>query len=73
MTDTQTTVLNVRGLPADAAVRIKRAARSRNMTIGEYLDSLSKLHDKMRELADSGEDDVVKAELEALGLQTVRT
>lgn len=63
--------LNVRGINAQAAARIKAAAAARSLTIGEYLAKLVTLHDHMRHLADSGKHDQLAAELGALGLQTV--
>lgn len=70
------TTLNVRGIDDAAAQRIKRAAAARGMTIGEYLARLVDLHDAIRARADHGGDDqadpALAAELESLGLQTVR-
>lgn len=60
----------IRNLPSEAAERIKRAAAMRQMTLGEYLDALSRFHDAARAHADAG-DDALNAELEALGLQTI--
>jgi hypothetical protein len=71
-TTEEATTLNVRGIDANAAERIKRAAAARSMTIGQYLARLVDLHDAMRALADSGEHDQARTELETRGLQTVR-
>ena len=65
-----TTTLNVRGIDAEAAARIKRAAAARGVTIGEYLASLVALHDDMRLLAEKGDRQVAIA-LKARGLGTV--
>jgi peptide subunit release factor RF-3 len=69
----EATTLNVRGIPAAAAERIKRGAAARAMTIGQYLDALSRLHDEARALADDPlqRDDRIVAVLAGLGLQTV--
>jgi len=40
------------------------------MNLGEYFARLAALHDAMRDLADTG-DEQVEVELMALGLQTV--
>jgi hypothetical protein len=64
--------LNIRGIDANAAERIKRAAAARNMTIGKYLAQLVNFHDAMRSLADSGGHDQVATELQIRGLETVR-
>lgn len=60
----------IRNLPEAAVERIKRAAAMRQMTLGEYLDALSRLHDKARFVADNGSD-LMHAELEVLGLETI--
>lgn len=65
------TTLNIRNIDEAAVARIKRAAAARDMTLGQYLAALSLLHDAARARADAG-DDGLGAELEALGLQSVR-
>lgn len=71
------TILNIRGIDAGAVERIRRAAASRGWTHGEYVARLVDLHDAMRALADTetpdGRWEQVATELEALGLQTVRS
>lgn len=71
------TTLNIRNIDADAVARAKRAAASRDMTIGEYVARLVDLHDAMRALADSqtsdGRWEQVETELATLGLATVRS
>lgn len=62
--------LNVRGIDAGAAERIRRAAAARGLTLGAYLAALVQLHDAMRARADHG-DAKIAGELEALGLGTV--
>lgn len=64
--------LNVRGIDAAAATRIRQAAAARGLTIGVYLARLVALHDAMRALADAGHTQV-SAELKRLGLETVKT
>lgn len=66
-----TTTLNLRGMdPADIE-RIRRAASARQMTHGEYVGRLSRLHDVARALVDNGQGFQLGAELTALGLDTV--
>ena len=65
-----TGTLNIRGIAAVAADRIRRAAAARGLTLGAYLAALVTLHDAMRARADHG-DAKVAAELAALGLETV--
>lgn len=60
----------LRNVPDEAAHRLRRAAAARRMTQGEYIAALVLLHDALRARADEG-DDVLYAELEVLGLQTV--
>lgn len=61
--------LNIRNISPEAAARIKRAARARDLTLAEYLDRLSRLHEALRQNAEATSS--LAAELEALGLQTV--
>jgi hypothetical protein len=68
-----TTTLNVRGIEAEAAKRIKRAARARGMTIGEYLARLVELHVTLCEQADGIAAEELTAELKRLDLEPVRT
>jgi hypothetical protein len=63
--------LNVRNIDAEAVQGIKRAARARGLTVGQYLPKLVALHDAARARADAG-DDGLQAELMALGLETVQ-
>lgn len=65
------TTLNIRGIDREAATRIKRAAHSRDMTVGQFLAHLIDFHDVARARADAGGDDW-RVELETRGLQTVR-
>lgn len=70
------TTLNIRKIDTDAVARAKRAAASRDMTLGEYVARLVDLHDAMRALADDYEQvgsPAVGTHLEALGLATVRS
>ena len=41
------TTLYLRGVPDDVAVRVKRAAGARGLTLAEYLAALSGLHRDM--------------------------
>jgi hypothetical protein len=63
--------LNVRNIDEAAVARLKRAAAARGLSLGPYLDLLSRLHDIARARADAG-DDALQAEMETLGLATVR-
>jgi len=65
------TTLNIRGIDREAVARIKRAAHSRDMTVGEFLARLIDLYDAVRARADAG-DDALAWELASRGLQTVR-
>ena len=67
----RTATLNIRGIDAQAAARIKRASSARGMTLAAYLAALVDLHDAMRSLADSGKHGQVRTELETRGLQSV--
>lgn len=51
--------------------RISRAARTRNMTLAQYLTALIDLHDACRELADGPHDPTITRILTALDLETV--
>jgi len=64
------TTLNIRRIDSAAVTRAKQAAAARNMTIGQYIAALVSLHEVARARADAG-DDVLNAELRALGLSTV--
>lgn len=66
-----TTTLNIRNIDADAVERLKRAAGVRGLLIGQYVARLADLHEAVRARADAG-DDALQAELDALGLGTVR-
>jgi hypothetical protein len=66
-----THAMNIRGMDADAARRIKAAAGARGLTLGDYLARLVTLHEQMRILADAGHEHLQPL-LEKLGLQTVR-
>lgn len=66
------TTLNIRNIDADAVARAKRAAASRDMTLGEYIARLVDLHERARALADGDYYVQLATELEALGLSTVR-
>jgi len=63
--------LMLRRVPAQTAKRFRQAAGGRNLTHAQYLAALVALHDRMRALADDGNDDRVRTELERLGLMTV--
>lgn len=71
--------LSIRELDADVIARFNAGARARGWTQAHYLAQLVALHDKMRKVADSGDEmwakeeahAVTANELEALGLQTV--
>lgn len=65
------TTLNLRSMDPTAVAAVKRAAAMRGMTHAEYVARLTRLHDVIRNRADSG-DDALDAELRALGLETVR-
>jgi hypothetical protein len=67
-----TTTLNVRGIDAEAAERIKRSAQTRGLTVGAYLARLIELHHTTCMWADQGDETCGKV-LEELGLETVRT
>jgi hypothetical protein len=60
----------MRRVPAETAQRFRAAAGGRAMTHAQYLVALVGLHQRLRELADQGNEDA-KRELEALGLTTV--
>lgn len=68
--------LNIRGISPEGAARIKRAAQVRGITLGEYLDRLSQLHQSM--LANWTSDATephgmfVFAMLEPLGLSRIQ-
>jgi hypothetical protein len=49
------TTLNVRGIEAGAALRIKRGAAARGILIGKYLALLVDLHDDLRSRAAKGD------------------
>jgi hypothetical protein len=68
----QLTALNVRRIDAEAAARIRRAARARGLTIGAYLARLVELHQAACAMAD-GRKKALDALLKRLGLETVRT
>ena len=63
--------LFIRNLEPGIAQRAKLAARARGLTLAEYISLLVQLHDVIRARADAGSDDL-QAELQALGLETVR-
>ena len=60
----------MRRVPAETAQRFRAAAGGRAMTHAQFLVALVALHQRLRELADAGNEDA-KRELEALGLTTV--
>jgi hypothetical protein len=60
----------LRRVPRDIGARFRGAAGARGLTHAEYLSALVSLHERMRALADGG-DESARGELEALGLQTV--
>ena len=64
------TTLNIRNIDEAAVARLKVAAASRDLTLGQYIAKLADLHDAARAHADAG-DNGLQAELTALGLQTV--
>jgi hypothetical protein len=51
-------------------MRFRAAAGGRGMTHAQYLTALVELHARIRAAADAG-DEVARATLDALGLQTV--
>lgn len=65
-----TTTLNVRQIDRDAVARIKRHARARGLTLGQYLGRLALLHEEVRALE---AEPRVKALLARLELATVTT
>lgn len=71
------TTLNVRGIDEQTVARLKRGAQARGWTLAQYLSALVSLHDAMRALADTptpdGRWEQVATELQAIGLDTVRT
>jgi hypothetical protein len=60
----------LRRVPREIGARFRGAAGARGLTHAEYLSALVALHERMRNLAEAG-DERVAAELEQLGLQTV--
>lgn len=69
--------IHIRNFPIDTRERLNRAAAARGMNMGQYIAALIDLHDAMRHLADTetsdGRWEQVRTELEALGLQTIRS
>lgn len=63
----KTVLLYIRSVPLDSAVKFRRGAGARRMTMAQYLSALVELHEAMRDL----DEGTVKAELERLGLGTV--
>src|SRR4051794_17586782 len=60
----------MRRVPARSAARFRGAAGGRGLTHGQYLAALVDLHERMRGLAEQG-NQAVAQELETLGLATV--
>jgi hypothetical protein len=60
----------LRRVPKEVAARFRGAAGARGLTHAEYLSALVSLHERMRALADAG-NDAVRGELDELSLQTV--
>ena len=60
-------VLYVRDMEPDAAIRIKRAARVRNIQLHEYLERLIDLHDSLRQL--SSADGIVRKRIDLKDLK----
>ncbi len=59
-----------RRVPREVGMRFRAGAGGRGMTHGQYLTALVELHARIRAAADAG-DEVARAALEELGLQTV--
>jgi hypothetical protein len=60
----------LRKVPTEVAMRFRAAAGGRAMTHAQYLAALVALHERMRALADTG-NDAIAGELDSLGLTTV--
>ncbi len=60
----------LRRVPRETAMRFRAAAGGRGLTHAQYLAALAALHERMRQLADAG-DERIAAELEQLGLTSV--
>jgi hypothetical protein len=60
----------LRKVPRETAMRFRAGAGGRGLTHAQHLAALVSLHQRIRELADAG-DERLAAELEGLGLQTV--
>jgi plasmid stability protein len=62
--------INIRNIDDAAHRRIRAAAAARGWSLGRYLAQLSLLHEAVRARADAG-DEALRAELDALGLDTI--
>jgi hypothetical protein len=60
----------LRRVPRDTAMRFRGSAGGRGMTHAQYLTALVDLHRRVRELADTG-DEQLQHELSELGLASV--
>ena len=60
----------LRRVPRDTTMRFRGSAGGRGLTHAQYLTALVDLHQRVRELADAG-DERLRRELDALGLASV--
>ncbi len=63
--------LFIRGIDRSVADRLKTAARARGVTLGDFIAGLFRLHEAVRERADSG-DEALAQLLKQFGLESVR-
>jgi hypothetical protein len=68
--DAGTEDILMRRVPAETAALFRASAGGRSLTHAQYLVALVSLHQRLRQLAEQG-DETARRELEALGLTTV--